>query len=190
MSQAKRGAIVLEQILKRDGMSTEKIRKELKITLKWLRRKKSIPEGASHDDLIHDALLRIYLKEKVPDLSIKAVSYMLGMIRMIIREHIRNNREHPTASFEIECMNIVESLVLNLEIEESYKLLQEMVSRLPLTCQKIIDLCFYKNASSEEIRDDLNYSSVEGVYAKKSNCIKTLRTNMKASKECCLCFDL
>ena len=181
--------ILLDDILNQDEISSKILRKELKEILKWVKRERKIKPNLKDDDLIHEALLRLYTKRMKPDLNIKAKTYIMGIIRNIIKEENRN-REYPTPPNRMTGLGVEENLIFQLEIEESYKLLQQMLLKLPQKCQELIDLAFYDNIKSEEICARLGYSSKSVVYKKKKLCLDKFRVILANNYECCMVFDI
>ena len=190
MDQSKKFPVLLREIWEKDENATRIARKELKYILKWVRREKKIKPNTQDDDLVQEALIRFYNKKKLPDLDTKAKTYLMGMIRMNLKEERRLNKEIPTPEFLLNGYGIVENLIVLFEKDESNTLLQEMVFQLPQKCQELLYMMYYKDFTTNEICEKLGYASIEIVHKKKSLCIKVLRGNMKGNKECCLNFDL
>ncbi|MEA1875245.1 MAG: sigma-70 family RNA polymerase sigma factor [Bacteroidota bacterium] len=190
MDQTRSFPVLLMEIWEKDENATRITRKELKYILKWVRRERKIKPNVHDDDLIQEALIRFYNKKKLPDLDTKAKTYLMGIIRRIIKEERRLNIEIPTADFLTSGYGIVENLIVLFEKDESNALLQEMVIQLPKKCQELIYMMYYKGFTTNEICEKLGYASIEIVHKKRFLCIKVLRGNMKGNKECCLNFDL
>jgi len=190
MDQLKKFPILLREIWENDEDATRIARKELKNILKWVRRERKIKPNIQDDDLVQEALFRFYNKKRLPDLDTKAKTYLMGMIRLIIREESRLNKEIPTPEFLMNGYGIVENLIVLFERDESNALLQKMIFQLPQKCQKLIYMMYYKGFTTNEICEKLGYASIEIVHKKRFLCIKVLRGNMKSNKECCLNFDL
>lgn len=180
----------LDSLWKRDAKEINRTRKQVKGILIWLMRKKKITPDYSIDDLIQEALLRFYNKDYPPELNRKATPYLMGTVWNIIKDSKKKIREKPSPLYLIENSEVVDNILSEMEKVESLWLLQQMIKQLSSTCQKLIELIFWRNLASEEIAIHLGYSSSNVVHSKKYKCLTTLNGLMINNKECIIHFDL
>jgi RNA polymerase sigma factor (sigma-70 family) len=112
---------------------------------------------------------------KLTQLNSSIRTYLFGIGKILIIKSFRTqNRTEPLPDWEQEDE---ESYYLEeeLELSEQQQLIRKALRQLGESCQKILQLFYYRRFSNEVIRQRLGYQSTDVVKSQKARCMRKLR---------------
>jgi DNA-directed RNA polymerase specialized sigma24 family protein len=140
------------------------------------------------DDLVMSTLVELYMKKEVPQLTVKAHSYLLGITKNIYLSRITRSKEDSIQNASFDRYEAIDDIIEQLEIEESKKLLNRLISKLSRRCQELLEKTLLE-VKPEKICEEMHYASMSMYYKKKSQCLERLRDLGRKSSECCKHFS-
>lgn len=133
-------------------------------------------------DAFQEAVLSLYnnaMKDKisVKNSTLKTYLFAIGKYKLINILQRENKYTEFQEYEELEHIDLDDEKVdIPVEVEQAY-------TQLGSTCQKMIELFYYRRYSIEAIMHTLNLKNKNSVKANKSRCIKKLRSLIEQIKE-------
>jgi DNA-directed RNA polymerase specialized sigma24 family protein len=134
-------------------------------------------------DLVADTLTILWNMPEPPKISGKAHIYLLGIA---VKMHIYKKRRSKEDSYQnnrLDQFASVDNIIAQLEVKDRILLLNNLLSKLSPRCKELLERYILEDKPNE-IRKDMNYSSMNMYYKKKSQCVEKLITMGMNDPEC------
>lgn len=134
-------------------------------------------ERAEAEDIFQEIMVVFYRNVqlgKLTELKADIKTYLFAVGKHLIYNKRRKKR--PTTT--LEDMDLSHwDLTLYHQIEENHQqqMIAQALEKLGKACQKLIQLFFFKNFSSEAVATEMKYSTTDSARSRKLRCIKELR---------------
>jgi len=130
-------------------------------------------------------------KGKLKKLTCQPHTYLLAISKRLRKETFRNQQRDKLSTQDTEFWLKVdgESSAVDISILEHYedehrkKIVRSLLKRISPSCQKLLNLIFYKNHSLAEIVELMEYSDERVARKRKSICMKKLREIAQSFKD-------
>jgi RNA polymerase sigma factor (sigma-70 family) len=136
---------------------------------------------AAAKDVFHDALIIYLEKSRANKLDIKTSprSYIAGIARILYIRKFNDEVRYTGFDYEDE---------QHPELRDFYKEKQStrsLLSQLRYAgerCLKLLQAFYYKNLSTQQVAETLNYGSVHSVSVQKYKCLEKVRSQIKQTE--------
>ncbi len=127
-----------------------------------------------HYELVMKSFVILFNKREPPLITIKAHSYMLSIAKKLLLLFLTRKKEKYFSFNQIDSFPSLDDVIEIMEIEEEFKLLNELISRLSPRCQELLEKVLTEDVT-ETICTEMGYISMNMLYKKKSICVSRLR---------------
>lgn len=192
--RSKENAPLLEAIRLRDDKVIKQIYLENKKKFVPAACKIFMQKEAEVNEYYHECFL-VFVdnvqKGKLTKLTCQLHTYLLAISKRLRKESFRNQQRDKLSTQDTEfwlnvdgeSSSVDTSILEHYEDEHRKKIVRSLLSRISPSCQKLLNLIFYKNHSLAEIVELMEYSDERVVRKRKSICMKKLREIAQSFKD-------
>ena len=177
---------LLEGLRRMETNAVEQIMRKAEPSVRYLVRQSRLPESLTRD-VLHDAMVILIkkIRDDVFDPNGSApATYLIGVSKNLISNHLRQNRRPPTAHLE-ELAEIPDHYTQAfLEGRERRELLETLLTALGEPCAQLIRLKYLDGFQDEEILAQklTHYNTPMALRSKRSKCFQKLMELAAATK--------
>ena len=112
-------------------------------------------------------------------------TFIAGVARNVVREHLRGQRKHGFAVLEHSLVDISPSQSMEIQRRETNHVLLKALHRMPIDDQILIALRYWENLRTKELAEvlELNHSTLRTRLARAEERLRTLVTELADSPE-------
>ncbi len=115
------------------------------------------------------------MSRKLTELTVKPLSYLLGIGQNLVREWTRKQQNIPIDIEKVLIHHIVEESSVTDVYEQKLKLVISKLEELGKACKAILELFYFERRSIPEITKQLNFANVATTKSRKYKCNKRLK---------------
>lgn len=112
---------------------------------------------------------------KLTTLTVKPLSYLLGIGQNLVRAWRRNQKEVPVDIEKVLIHHIADAEVLPDTYEQKLKLVIRKLEELGAVCKAILELFYFERRSIPEITKLLDFANVNTTKSRKYKCNQRLK---------------
>ena len=111
---------------------------------------------------------------KLTEMTASLKTYLFAIGKHLIYKKLK--KERPTTTLEkVDLSHWDLTLYHQIEHTHQQQLMAQALEKLGKACQKLIQLFFFKNYSTEAVATEMKYSNNDSARSRKLHCIKELR---------------
>lgn len=131
-------------------------------------------------DIFHDALI-IYLEKKRATLNIQASprSYIVGIARILFIRKFNEDVRYMSIDYEEEQYPELRDFYKE---KQSTKPLLSQLGYVGERCLQLLQAFYYKNLSTQQVAETLDYGSSHSVSVQKYKCLEKVRSQIKQTE--------
>lgn len=131
-------------------------------------------------DIFQDALVVLY--QKVTDANfdsaqsdIKFDGFLINTCKLLWSNELRKKKVRRGDDSGLESLEFEDEIAEQIEKEEKFKMLEDIIKKLGQKCKSILEMFYYKSSSMESIAKKFGYKTVKSAKVQKYKCMENAR---------------
>ena len=184
MNQQQQEQDLLHRICNQEEEAVLSVLSSFTKSLKYYLKEQGCDRKSVREDLINETFVQLFQKKQTPVLQVELITYLMSIARNLHLHRKLRSKEIPTPNTRLDRLSSTDNIIEQMDIDESKKLLNGLISLLSPKCQELI-LLYLKELEAEEIRRIMQYASLSMLYKKRSQCLNRMRTLGNNCEKCC-----
>jgi len=106
--------------------------------LKYYLKEQGCDRKSVREDLINETFVQLFQKKQTPVLQVELITYLMSIARNLHLHRKLRSKEIPTPNTRLDRLSSTDNIIEQMDIDESKKLLNGLISLLSPKCQELI----------------------------------------------------